>query len=231
MAIYAQDIVKQAQAWVGLKESDNSHKTVLDVYNAHEPLARGYKMKTTDAWCACFVSAVAIKCGATAIIPTEVSCGKQIELFKALGVWIESDSYKPAAGDIIYYDWGDSGKGDNTGYPDHVGIVEKRIGENITVIEGNISNKVGRRVLKVNGKNIRGYASPKYDTKASKNNFAIGDTCSLARTATYYNGKSIPTWVKNSVLYVREINGDRVVISTLRKGAITGAVHIKDLIK
>lgn len=38
-------------------------------------------------------------------------------------------------------------------------------------------------------------------------------------------------FVYKSVLYVRQIDGDRIVISTEAKGAITGAVHKKYLTK
>lgn len=160
-------VVKQAQAWIGLKESNGSHKQIIDLYNSYKPLARGYKVKYTDAWCATFVSAVAIKLGYTAIIPTECGCDKQIALFKKLGAWQEKDSYKPSPGDIIYYDWQDSGSGDNVGGSDHVGIVEKVSGNTITVIEGNKSDAVGRRTLAVNGKFIRGYGVPKYEASGN----------------------------------------------------------------
>lgn len=156
-------VVKQAQSWIGCKESDGSHKKIIDVYNSHKPLARGYKVKYTDSWCAAFVSAVSIKCGYTAIIPTECSCPQMIELFKDLGEWVENDAYKPSAGDIILYDWNDSGSGDNTGTPDHIGIVEKVSGNTITVIEGNKGDAVARRTIQVNGVTIRGYGVPKYD--------------------------------------------------------------------
>lgn len=68
-------------------------------------------------------------------------------------------------------------------------------------------------------------------TSSSSSTFVVGDKVRLASNATYYDGKTIPTWVKNSVLYAREIRGDRVVISTLRSGAITGAVNKKFLTK
>ena len=160
----ASKVLEQAKAWLGRNEADGTHKLIIDTYNAHKPLARGYAVKYTDAWCATFVSAVAIKAGCTDIIPTECSCPKQIELFKKLGCWAESDSRTPNPGDIIYYDWEDSGSGDNTGVSDHVGIVEKVDGLTITVIEGNYSNSVKRRMLAVNGKYIRGYGVPKYST-------------------------------------------------------------------
>lgn len=156
-------IVAQAQQWVGLKESDGSFAKIIDIYNNHKPLARGYKLKLTDAWCAATVSALAITCNATDIIPTEVSCGKLIELAKAMGIWVEADNHIPSPADFILYDWDDSGKGDNTGWPDHIGTVEKVVGDTITVIEGNYKNAVGRRPIRVNGKNIRGYIVPKYD--------------------------------------------------------------------
>lgn len=160
-------IVKQAKSWIGCKESDGTHKQIIDVYNAHTPLARGYSVKYTDAWCATFVSAVSIKCGYTAIIPTECGCDEMIKLFQQLGEWQEDDSYTPAAGDVIFYDWQDSGSGDNTGGADHVGIVEKVSGSTITVIEGNYSDSVKRRTMKVNGKYIRGYGVPKYTSSGS----------------------------------------------------------------
>lgn len=160
-------IVAQARSWIGLKESDGSHKTIIDVYNSHAPKARCYTLKVSDAWCAGFASACAIACGATDIIPTEVSCQKLIELFKEKGIWVEDDSYIPQPGDYIFFDWQDTGVGDNQGASDHVGIVEKVVDGVITTIEGNYSNSVKRRTLKVNGKYIRGYGVPKYDAEES----------------------------------------------------------------
>lgn len=178
-------VVKQAKAWIGCKESNGSHKKIIDVYNSHKPLARGYKVKYTDAWCATFVSAVAIALGYTKIIPTECGCDKMIALFKKLGAWIESDSRTPAAGDIIFYDWQDSGKGDNKGSSDHVGIVEKVSGSTITIIEGNYSNAVKRRTLKVNGKYIRGYGVPHYtDGSAPKTTDSKTSTSSSVKLVT-----------------------------------------------
>lgn len=165
MGKYANEVVEQAKKWLGCKESDGSHKKIIDTYNSHKPLARGYKVTYTDAWCATFVSAVAIKLGYTDIIPTECSCTQMIELFKKLGAWDENDSRKPYPGDIIFYDWDDSGKGENTGSPEHVGIVEKVFCNTVTVIEGNYDNAVKRRNLSVNGKYIRGYGVPKYDSE------------------------------------------------------------------
>lgn len=162
--------VEQARKWIGRNEADGTHRHIVDIYNNHKPLARGYSVKYTDSWCATFVSAVAIKSDCTNLVPTECSCQNQIELFKKINSWIEDDSYVPKVGDIIYYDWQDKGTGDNTGWSDHVGIVEKIDGNYMTIIEGNYNDSVGRRVLQINGKYIRGYGVPKYDAEVIANN-------------------------------------------------------------
>lgn len=164
MAKYYRDvIVKQAQSWLGCKSSNGSHKKIIDVYNSHKPLARGYAVKYTDAWCSTFASACAIAVGYTNIIPTECGCEKHINLFKNIGCWVEDDSYVPAPGDYIFYDWEDNGAGDNRGWSDHIGIVETVNGSRMTIIEGNYSNSVARRTILVNARFIRGYGVPKYD--------------------------------------------------------------------
>ncbi len=158
-------IVTQARKWVGLKEADGSFKVIIDTYNSHKPLARGYALKYSDPWCSGFASAVAIACGATDIIPTEVGCEKHVNLFKKMGIWNEADTYVPSPADYIFYDWQDSGSGDNKGGSDHVGIVEKVENGVITVIEGNYGEAVKRRTINVNAKYIRGYGVPKYDVE------------------------------------------------------------------
>lgn len=163
-----QKVVNQAKSWLGCKESDGSHRKIIDLYNSHKPLARSYAVKYTDAWCATFVSATSIACGYTDIMPTECGCGKMIELYQKLGRWEENDAYKPEPGDVVFYDWDDNGVGDNKGASDHVGIVEKVVGTTITVIEGNCSNSVKRREIQVNGRYIRGYGLPAFEKKATK---------------------------------------------------------------
>ena len=156
-------MVQTAEKWLGTAEGDDDHKAIIDLYNAHEPLAQGYEVQYDDDWCATFVSAVAIECGFTDIIPTECGCQRQIGLFEELGVWEEADDYKPLPGDIIYYCWGETElSGDCTGWSDHVGIVVGTAGEFIKVIEGNKSDEVAYRYLSVDERTIRGYAIPDY---------------------------------------------------------------------
>lgn len=157
-------LVAQAQKWAGLREDNGTFKVIIDTYNSHKPLARGYELKYTDEWCSGFASACAIACGATDIIPTEVGCGKHIDLFKKMNIWIENDAYVPAPGDYIFYYWKDNGNGDCVSGASHVGIVEKVENGYITVIEGNYAGGVNRRSIKLNAKYIRGFGVPKYDT-------------------------------------------------------------------
>lgn len=162
--INVENILNQARAWIGLNEKDGSHKQVIDVYNNHLPRARGYKVKYSDNWCATFVSACAIKANLTDVIPLECSCGEMIELAKQMNIWNEDSKLSPNVGDIIMYDW------DNQdGWPEHVGIVESVTNNQITVIEGNKNNAVGRRVINVGNASIRGYIQPNYDGSISNN--------------------------------------------------------------
>ena len=149
-------VVSIAEKYLGCKESNGSHRKIIDLYNSHKPLARGYPVKYTDAWCATFVSAVFIEAGLTEIAPTECGCGAMINLYKKIGRWEENDACVPSPGDVVMYDWQDNGVGDNTGAADHVGIVVSVSGNSIKVIEGNMSDAVGYRTLRVNGKYIRG---------------------------------------------------------------------------
>lgn len=194
-------IVAQARSWIGCKESDGSHKKIIDVYNADKPLPRGYAVKCiangdgkNDAWCATFVTACAIKCGATDIIPKECSCNKMIELFKKLGCWNENDAYVPMPADILFYDWDDNGTGDNRGEVEHVGIVEKVSGNTITIIEGNYgtTKDCKRRTLKVNGRYIRGYGVPKYSNEPAATT-AANVTLSLPILKKGSKGEAVKT--------------------------------------
>jgi nucleoid-associated protein YgaU len=165
-----QKVVKIMQGWIGCKESDGSHKKIIDIYNTYKPHPRGYTLQYTDAWCAGTVSAAAIQAGYTDIMPVECSCHYLIEEAKKLGIWQEKDNYTPSIGDEVLYDWQDGtnyATTDNTGDPDHVGMVESVNGSTFIVIEGNKNDAVERRTMQVNGRYIRGFICPKYSKKAT----------------------------------------------------------------
>lgn len=157
------DVVRTMQSWIGVREPN--HQFILDIYNDHLPLARGYTVKNRDAWCATCASAALIVNGWTG--PTECGCEEWINRLNEVGMYNEDDSYVPQAGDIIFYDWDDNGYGDCTGHADHVGIVEQCNDNIITVIEGNNNNMVRRRNIAVNSRYIRGYGLPDYEDEAA----------------------------------------------------------------
>ena len=162
MSAKASDVLNILRSWIGYSEANGKHMEIVNIYNNHKPLARGYKMKKTDAWCDCTVSSAAIKAGAVDIIGTEVGCENHIALFKKMGIWIEDGSIKPIVGDIILFNWDDSTQS-NDGYADHIGVVEQQYGNTIVCIEGNYKDAVGRRTINVGWGYIRGFARPKYD--------------------------------------------------------------------
>lgn len=89
-----------------------------------------------------------------------------IRLYQELGRWVEDDAYAPSPGDVVFYDWQDSGVGDNTGQADHVGIVISCTSGMMTIIEGNCDNAVKLRQLAVNARYIRGYGVPDFASKS-----------------------------------------------------------------
>lgn len=200
-----QDYVNQMRDWLGKKESDGTHREIIDIYNSYTPRARGYKVKYTDSWCATTVSAAAIKLGYTDIIPLECSCGKMIELAQQRGIWVEDETISPEIGDIIMYDWDDSSNyatTNNKGWPEHVGVVEvvNTNTKTLTIIEGNINDSVGRRTLAINGRYIRGYIRPKFDAYGENSNkevdnmryFKLNENMNMRKTPNGSKVTSIP---------------------------------------
>lgn len=215
-----QSVASIMKGWVGLKESNGGHKKIIDIYNNHKPLAQGYKVKYTDAWCATTVSAAFIKAGLTDIGFTECSCGRMIDLYKKQGRWEERDNYAPQVGDLIMYDWQDSGTGDNTGSPDHVGMVVEVTGAKFTVVEGNKNDAVGTRTMTVNGRYIRGYCLPDYASKATKNTTSAKAT-TLEAAKSFKKTYAKQYKVTASALHMRAGAGtQKTSIKILKKGEL-----------
>lgn len=170
MSYSRQKVVDTVCGWEGKNEADGSYKSIIDIYNTLPvaELPRKTKMAYGWAWCACTWSAIAVYLKYLAIMPIEISCYYIIEEAKKMGVWVENDAYVPNPGDAVLYDWDDTGKGDNTGNPDHIGTViyvNKSAGY-MVVMEGNYSNSVKKRTISLNGRYIRGFICPKYTSNA-----------------------------------------------------------------
>ena len=166
-------VVNWLTQYVGISEGSAKHIEIINTLN-NSGLCTRYKMTTKDAWCATGVSAAFIaldlagKPGSGKLFECcECSCGNMVQLAQQQGIWVENDAYVPEVGDVIMYDWNDSGSGDAKGWPDHVGIVSYVNGNTFKVIEANLNDSVAYRSLTVNAKYIRGYITPKYDKFAT----------------------------------------------------------------
>ena len=228
-------------AWLekynGCTRGSAGHKQILATFNA---AFNGYTMTVSDPHCAATVSAAFIATGLTDIFPCiECSCSRMLAAAKKAGIWVENDAYQANTGDAVLYDWDDSGVGDNTGAPDHVGLVVSRSGGYFDVIEGNMSGgKVGHRKLAVNGRYIRGFITPNYAKKAtsassstpststSSTGIKVGDKVKVINAVTD-DGRRFKTYYdKYDVI---EVKGDRVVIGIGK--TVTAAVKASNLSK
>ena len=166
-----QKVADIINAWVGATKGSAKHREILEIYNGHKPLARGYKMQVKDAYCAATVSAAYIKAGIAEYTGTECGVEKFVQIAKSKGIWVENDAHFCHVGGACVYDWDDDGKGDCTGAGDHIGIVTQvnSAAGTFVVTEGNMSGgKVGKRTMAINGKYIRGFICPNFADIAKK---------------------------------------------------------------
>lgn len=181
------------ESWLGKNEYDGSHKEIIDIYNSHKPLARGYKVKYTDAWCATTVSAAFIKANAVDLLGgTECGVHELIDICKKKGIW--KGRIKPVRGDIIFFDWQPDGVGD------HIGFVEKVDGNTVVTIEGNRLDAVAKREIAYNDKSIAGYARPKYTVKKEEKK---SNEVTATSSASHFDKKFAGTYICNSNVNMR----------------------------
>lgn len=164
------EFVEKAMSWLGTKEGSKGHKQIIADYN--KACAKGREMYNDTPWCAGFVGAVAQETGNELKdglgVPVDCSCGNMIDMAKKAGIWEENDAYTPRKGDIVMYDWKDNGSGDDTIGHDHTGVVSSVTAKQFKVVEGNKTKAVdgvdgvATRTMNINGKNIRGFITPKF---------------------------------------------------------------------
>ena len=125
--------------------------------NGGETYWRWFGFGSRVEWCACFASWCADQCGyiESGVIPKFAKCDDGVNWFRNKGQF-KDGSYTPAAGDFIFFDWG------NDGSIDHVGIVESTVNGVVHTIEGNSSNAVNRRSYSIGKSSIYGYGVPIY---------------------------------------------------------------------
>ena len=165
-------------AWEGAVRGDAVHKSIVDAYNSFLPHPRGYKLTYTDDYCAAMVSAAAILCGLTEVLPIECSCGEQMRWYQSRGQWVEDDAHIPTVGEQVFYCWNDRkdyALTDCTGAPNHTGIVTACDGKTFPFFEGTKGSRheCAYRIIPVNGRYIRGFGIPAYP--AEKRTLVRGD--------------------------------------------------------
>lgn len=153
------EIIRLAKSYVGTCEGSSGHLRILNAYNKHKPLARGYTVKTTDAWCMTFISALFIMNNAVdALGLSECGCEEYVKYARKHGMTVKN----PIEGDLVFYDW------QNDGVLDHVGIVTDEMTTMLEIVEGNKSNMVSTRLISKTSPLIKCIVRPKYYTQSGK---------------------------------------------------------------
>ena len=157
------DFVRAVMRYCGIKEGSEDHKELLRWYNE---ATGGYDMTDDDAWCAAFLSAVAAMLGYKEF-PLECSCSRMLALAERRGIRIEKRGYAPQVGDWLIYDLDLKG-----GATDHIGVVVWVDGETLWVCEGNYSNTVKLRKIRIDDSRIHRYICPDYMELVDNGNLA-----------------------------------------------------------
>ena len=157
-----QRVADTALSLLGIKEGSTEYlERIVDVYNSQGKLPRGHELTATDPSCAATVTVIGIMLGISNIILPECSCSKMIELYKALGLWVEDDAHVPELGDIVMYAWS-AKSGENLLPPDHTGMVVKQERKKLFILEGNYDNQVKLREIPIEYIKTRGFCKPDY---------------------------------------------------------------------
>lgn len=159
-------VLNIANSLKGIREYSAAHKTIVQTYNNHEPLARGYHVQLSDPWCMAFVSYCFIAAGCTdALGKTECGCQDYLDYARSHNMVVQS----PMRGDIVLYDW------HCDGHVEHVGIVvnESPAGY-INVIEGNKSDTVGIRNIRIKSDFIAAFVRPNWTDTKEKTPYTVG---------------------------------------------------------
>lgn len=149
--------------------------------------------------------------------------------------WAGRFGKEPRVGAQIFF-----GKAGNES---HTGVVEKIANGRVYTIEGNTNPQSGvipngggvyDKSYDINDRRIVGYGYPRYDAedaveeapqpeveiKYADDVFQKGDIVTIKAGAKYYNGNSVPAWVRKLKWIVRDVadNCDRVVIDKSTNG-------------
>lgn len=154
MAGTAADVIRIATAEVGYQEGrSGGHWNNKQKYSTAVP---GLEWSDYQAWCATFVSWLALTAGAAALFPRTASCAAGVAWFKSKGQWSEY----PAVGSQVFF---------GPGGGSHTGLVVSYDATTITTIEGNTNTSgsaegdgVYRKTRPRHDSYVYGYGYPDY---------------------------------------------------------------------
>ena len=94
------------------------------------------------------------------------------------------------------------------------------------------TNKGSKHPYHLVGASVYGWVDEDDIAVTASADLAMGDRVKMDKSATIYGTlRKFSPWVYSAKLYVRGIDGNRIVVSTLKSGAVTGAVDKKYLTK
>ena len=120
------------------------------VNSGGEKYWKWYGFDSHTSWCACFVLWCVAECYDGA--PKFASCHEFLKWFRGERLLYGAGA-KPLPGMIVFFDW------DEDGLPDHMGIVDRRDGEKVFVLEGNSGNKCLRNAYDTESSAILAYGA------------------------------------------------------------------------
>lgn len=152
----AKNYIANCKKYLGCKESNGSHKKIIDIFNSSK--LKTFSVSYDDAWCAAFISAMAVESGMDKLIPISANCDEMYKKGVIMGIAIPKDKWIPKLGDIVFYDWNLNGE------LDHVGVVDTMSKSIIHVIEGNKNDSVAYRDISFKNTTITKILRPRYET-------------------------------------------------------------------
>lgn len=182
MAKTSEEYLTTGKKYLGCREGDDRHKKIVDTFNSSK--LKTFSISYEDAWCAAFISSIAIECGCTDIIPISANCDEMYKKGVVMGIAIPKDKWIPKIGDIVFYDWNLNGE------LDHVGTVEEILSNYIIRnLEGNKNDSVAYRDINYKNATITKIIRPRYKTVSKKKTYKnYCDTAIRVINGYYGNG-------------------------------------------
>lgn len=137
-------------SYCGIAEKSIYHEQILAKYRMIQPRPRGYNPTTKDSWCAIFLCAIGWALGFRDW-PWECSCTEIRNEAKVRGIWRNGWEATPRPGMWVIYDL------DGNKAVDHIGAVIAVVGNELWVVEGNYSDAVKIRRIKIGDERVAGF--------------------------------------------------------------------------